>query len=256
MLKAMLLAIGLLSQLPVARFLSPEDYSQANRQRAVHYFAFTGLLLAVIIGSCSLVISSALPDLAASAIILLLWVLITGALHLDGLADCSDALAAGHRDRASVLTILKTPECGAMAVVALVLQLLLKLAFIHALLSQFHVQLAVAIGCALVCARLWASLYMQTTPYAREQGLGIAGPGRPSTAIIVQCCALLTVSFWWLPAGFTAALFCVQALVFFSWRQLWLNRINGYTGDCVGAMIELQETTILCLFTIYFSPAA
>src|SRR3546814_8049336 len=66
---------------------------------------------------------------------LIVWVAVTGALHLDGLGDVADASGAAHKDRARLLGVLGDPHVGSFAVVAIALQLIAKLVLLHALIE-------------------------------------------------------------------------------------------------------------------------
>ncbi|WP_162232572.1 adenosylcobinamide-GDP ribazoletransferase, partial [Methylogaea oryzae] len=90
-----------------------------------------GVLLAVVHG-----LSDAAPPAVSAALILLTWVLSTGALHLDGLADCADAWVGGHGSRERTLQILKDPHAGSVAVAVTVTVLLAKFAALQSLPAQ------------------------------------------------------------------------------------------------------------------------
>jgi adenosylcobinamide-GDP ribazoletransferase len=111
------------------------------------------------------------PLLLHAALLLTVWVLLSGALHLDGLADSADAWLGGFGDRERTLTIMKDPRSGPIAVVTLVLVLLLKFAALLALIEQQH---ALALIIVPLLGRSALLGLFLTTPYVRAGGLGQA----------------------------------------------------------------------------------
>ena len=130
MIKAFFIALGLLTRIPVPKmFHIKEQDSEKLYGWSVLFYPLVGLLIGVllVLVSWSLSVLS-LPSngLIEAGIILLIWVLITGALHLDGLADSADAWLGGYGDQQRTLEIMKDPYSGPAGVVALVLVLLFK----------------------------------------------------------------------------------------------------------------------------------
>lgn len=246
------LALALLTALPVAKYLKETDYNETKRTAAIDYYGFVGLLLGITLFLVSQLLRPILPGYLASVILLISWVAITGALHLDGLADCSDAAAAGHRDSSNYLTIMKSSEVGAMALVAVCLQLLFKAALITALLqsSASNLDLFLALATATTLSRILAGFYQQTTPYARDIGLGLAVTQAVfinNGLIAAALCMALAIA---ISLASTMSVVAGSVLLLLCWRHFWLKRIAGYTGDCVGAFIELNESLVLILFIV------
>ena len=132
MLRPFWLALGFLTRIPVPLKGEPQAGEQGQ---SMLFYPLVGLViglgmmfLAWLLGSTSATVSAAL--------LLLFWVLVTGALHLDGLADSVDAWLGSHGDRERALAIMKDPASGPAAVVVLVVVLLIKYAVIVELLEQ------------------------------------------------------------------------------------------------------------------------
>lgn len=166
-----------------------------------------------------------------AALLLTAWVLLSGGLHLDGLADSADAWLGGFGDRERTLTIMKDPRSGPIAVVTLVLVLLLKFAALLALIDQHHgVYLLVV---PLIGRAALLGLFL-TTPYARAGGLGQAladhlprSAGKRVLALSALACVLL--------AGLNGVFALIMAGLAFAWlRQVMLRRLGGTTGDTAG----------------------
>lgn len=192
------------------------------------------------------------PFIVAS-LLLTAWVFITGALHLDGLADATDAAFAAHKDIPRTLEVFKDPHAGSMASVSIGLALILKFS---ALLSLVEAGQGVFIGLivATTYSRLLAVLFMATSPYVSVQGMasGIElKQFRP--AIVMLSLVILVLSLAYLPLLTIVALLVVLGLWCYLWRRFWLKCIKGYTGDCVGALIEVAE--ILTLLVIVLTRA-
>jgi adenosylcobinamide-GDP ribazoletransferase len=210
--------------------------------RSLLYYPLVGLLIGVL-----LVLSASLfshtQTMLVAAIILMLWVAITGGLHLDGLADSADAWAGGLGDKQRTLKIMQDPHAGSLAVVVLLLILLLKFSALYSVVEQEN---WLALIVAPVLARSVVILLFITTPYVREQGLGadMAKFLPEKTAhiilIIVALSVLLVAGFWQ-----AMATLAVTLLVLYALRWLMMKRINGMTGDTVGASIEIIEVVVL-----------
>ena len=185
---------------------------------------------------------SGTPLLLHAALLLTAWVLLSGALHLDGLADSADAWLGGFGDRERTLTIMKDPRSGPIAVVTLVLVLLLKFAALLALIEQGHGLVLIIVP---VLARAALLGLFLTTPYVRAGGLGQAladhlprTAGKRVLAASALACALI--------GGVSGLIAIVVAVLIFVWlRQLILRRLGGTTGDTAGALLEWLEMSVL-----------
>lgn len=234
------LALVLLTTLPVGRLIQTPVTPEAQG-RSVACYPLVGLLIGILLAVLGLVVA-AVPAPLGAMLLLVGWVGITGALHLDGLADCTDALAAGHAHSERILSVMKDPSSGPVAVTVLVLVLLLKLGGVLVVgTSAVGVLLA-----APILARAAAAVFMLTTDYRRSQGMAAEQshhlPSRVTLAVTavltLACLCVLPVGVWLLLVLATAA--CVLA-----WRALWQHHIGGYTGDTVGGLIEMAELAVL-----------
>jgi len=233
-MRSLLAAIGFLTRVPVpARFF---DDASAHRVSLAWYPA-VGLLIGGCVWACGWVLASS-PPLLAAALLLAVWVGLTGALHLDGLADSADAWVGGLGDRERTLTIMKDPRSGPVGVVAVVLMLLLKFAALASLpRPDAALWLAPLLGRAVLTAALI------TTPYVRSGGLGSGLVGAPRAACVtgLLCTVALAASVGW--HGLWAL---VAALAVFGlWRRACMRRLDGITGDTCGALAEMVEAAVL-----------
>lgn len=237
---AFLIALQFLTRLPVSR---SGEYSEKAVRQSLVFYPWVGLLMGLVLMLVAQVLGS-LPVFVNAALLLLLWVMFTGGLHLDGLADSADAWAGGLGDAERSLDIMKDPHLGPMAVVVLVLVLLLKFS---ALVSLSRDGLDAALIIAPVLARAFVPVLFLTTPYVRARGLGSVFAdvtlSRELALSLLGVVLLMLFTGW---AGIVAMLACV--LVFAGLRWLMLQRLGGATGDTAGAMIEILET--LCLLVV------
>lgn len=230
------LAVQFLTRIPLNIGLTVSDQRLGL---SVLFYPLVGLL----IGTMLVLLSQLLPDqsLALNAgIILSTWVLLTGGLHLDGLADCSDAWAGGLGKPERSLEIMKDPAAGPIAVIILVLILLLKWTAIQSLLrvdsGLGFLLLAPFIG------RLSILMLMLSTPYVRKNGLGCAMQKHlPKFAARLIVCVSLLIYFWL--TNIYSLLIVLMLIV--GIRHLSIQRIQGVTGDVYGACVELVETLVL-----------
>jgi adenosylcobinamide-GDP ribazoletransferase len=185
------------------------------------------------------------PSPVAGILTLILWVALTGGLHLDGLADCCDGLLASTTVERR-LEIMKDPRLGAFGGIGLLLVLMLKAATLSTLTPQS------GFGIILVASLArWCILPAGLLPLARPSGMGAdfkAGFNRWfifAGAIFPLGLALFlgTRGFISLLAGMIAA-----ALVL----QLAKSRIGGVTGDVFGMVVEVVETVSLLIFTMKY----
>lgn len=192
--------------------------------------------------------------LLLAALLLFIWTLLTGALHLDGLADSADAWVGGLGNRERTLAIMKDPQSGPIGVTAVVLILLLKCAALYALLEsvagnrigQWNFWLLSA-GVLLVPMLSRASVVglLATTPYVRAQGLAsslTAGATPMRIALMGTVLALLAGVLLQTRALFILALWLT---ILMAARQMMMKRLGGCTGDTIGACIEVQEALLL-----------
>jgi len=243
-LQPLWLALALLTTLPVAGLVRA-PVTPAQQGRSVLCYPLVGLLLGGALALAAILLAGVTAPLGA-ALLLALWVGLTGALHLDGLADCTDAWFAGHReghdDGQLSLQVMKDPAAGPMGVTALVLVLLLKFAALLALWPRA----AGALLAALVLARCAGLGLMLTTRYRRSSGLASAiDPNLPVvTALGIGALVLVAGALAWPVASWLVAVLAA-AVCTCGWRAIWQRRIGGYTGDVVGGLIECVETTVL-----------
>lgn len=244
---ALLLAFGLLTRLPVPQTGPVSDQLMG---RSLHWYPAVGLIIGLALVA---VAALALPPFLSAVLIVALWVALTGALHLDGLADCADAWVGGMGDRERTLRILKDPACGPMGVVALVLALLLKVAALTVLLEPAVLENGSMLHLVLIplLARMLLIPAFLLTPYVRPGGMGETVARHHSRkgvliALMVSLCLALLV----LPFPLFALWLLASGLLWLGWRRAMVNRLGGFTGDGAGALVELCEILLLLVAAV------
>jgi len=248
-MRGLLFAIGFLTRIPVPSCVFDDARARAQ---SLAWYPLVGALIGAMLCGLVWVLPTAKPLLIA-ALVLIAWVLVTGALHLDGLADSADAWIGGmggtwDERRARTLAIMKDPRCGPAGVTALVLVLLLK----FAALASVAVDSWAWLWLAPLLARMAATAAFIGTPYVRSGGLGSGLADAPR----IGCgFALLLGAAACAGAGMRGAIaFALAAVVFVLWRRACMRRLGGITGDTTGALIELVEAAVLVGFA--FCPGA
>lgn len=210
--------------------------------KSVAWYPVIGLLLGLILGISALIISHLFNSWISAALVLTIWVWLTGALHLDGLADSADAWLGGLGSKARTLKLMKDPTSGPIAIATMVLVLFLKLTCIQALLASNNHW---AILWALIFARSNAVLLLIHTPYVRSEGLADALSkqlsGKACYFVIASLSAFSLFALGWS----SLVIIFFSSLSLLSLRYFMLKRLDGCTGDTLGALIELSETIIL-----------
>jgi adenosylcobinamide-GDP ribazoletransferase len=225
----------------------PVSYASASDQqlgRSLVFYPVIGLIIGLILSG----LVSVLPvsySLLSAALLLTAWVLLTGGLHIDGLADSADAWLGGISNKQRTLEIMKDPAAGPIAVVVLALSLLIKLALVEIVISSGETS---ALIWSIILARTAMPLLFLTTNYVRPNGIG---------AVLKQCLPVKQVK-WMLLITTVIALLCLGftplllgLIVFLLLRYAMEHRLDGFTGDTAGAMVELLEISFL-LFLILF----
>ncbi|WP_057922427.1 adenosylcobinamide-GDP ribazoletransferase [Lysobacter capsici] len=247
MMQALLAAIGFLTRIPVPARVFEQPRAQS---RSLAWYPAVGLLIGGVLCALAWALQTR-PPLLSAALLLTAWVALTGALHLDGLADSADAWVGGMRadaaaSRERTLEIMKDPRSGPLGVVAVVLALLLKFAALASLPAPAWAALLLAP----LLARTGLTLAFLMLPYVRSGGLGQALVDAPraacwvAVAIAVGGCAL---------AGWRGGLAVgVAAMVFAIWRRACLRRLQGMTGDACGALTELIEAAVLLALALSY----
>ncbi len=230
-------AFSLLTIIPV-----PGKLIDAHRMpaRAMAAYPFVGLALGLILALARWAFNLILPPLVAAALVLVVWAVMTGGLHLDGWADCCDALPVATTPQRR-LEILRDPRLGSFGGAGLALLLLVKFAAIASLPRA---------GGALILAPVlgrWAIVNAAAVfPLARAEGMAAAFRAGLEARELVWA-GLTTALVCGLGGWGGLAAFAAAALTWYMIGRWATARLGGVTGDVYGATCELVECVVLVL---------
>ena len=232
-------AIGLLTRLPVPVDM---DRAQARGAAAAWAYPLAGLVVALAqIVVAALCLWLGLTPAIAAAVVLLTAIVITGAMHEDGLADCADGFWGGW-DRDRRLEIMKDSRIGAYGVIALILWLILRWSCLSVLLAGPG--WAGALVAVAMVSRAGMVALMAALPHARPGGLS-RSVGRP-TARTAGLAALLALVGSLASLGLGALGFAVLMAGAAGLCGLIARaKIGGQTGDVLGATQQVGEVVLL-----------
>ncbi|MCL3883410.1 adenosylcobinamide-GDP ribazoletransferase [Marivita sp. GX14005] len=232
-----LLAVQFLTRLPVPRDL---PFSNALLIRATRYYPLVGGLIGTV---GALVLYGAAQVWTMGVAVLLsvaATILITGAFHEDGLADAADGLGGGlTRERA--LEIMRDSRIGTYGTGTLGLVLALKVAVLAAMTPGGA---AAALIAGHMLSRMATVTIIATHDYARETGAKFVAPtvSRGGFRFALLASALPGLfALLWFGFGATLTALAVGALAVLGFRRIFLRKLGGYTGDCLGAVQQLAE---------------
>jgi adenosylcobinamide-GDP ribazoletransferase len=239
-------ALGYFTRVPVPRWVGYEPH---YLDAAARYFPLVGVLVG---GLGALVYLAALrvfPPGVAVLLSMAATLLVTGAFHEDGLADCCDAFGGAYT-REDVLRIMHDSRVGAFGAIALVMALALKWQTLAALPPLRVAGLMIAAHAA---SRTCAISYLATLDYVRAEGKAKPVAQRLSGA------AFAWAALFGLPALFSpdwrfgCAALMMLAVLRFALGRYFVRRIGGYTGDCLGFAQQIFELAIYLLGLAWIS---
>ena len=187
-----------------------------------------------------------LPYLVAVLLAVVVRLLVTGALHEDGLADFLDGFGGGGHDRERILTIMKDSHIGTYGVLGLIIYELLLVAALYSLPPTLA---ALTILAADPYAKMVTAQLISMMPYARKEEEAksktiyrkMQWPAGISLAI--QGLLPMGLYLWYTGLPWELIIFLPCLAMYLLYLLIW-NRLRGYTGDCCGAVCLLVELTV------------
>ncbi len=239
------------TRLPLWRIYEPPRRCYDS---VVEWWPLVGWLTAGVMAAVLYWGSMILPYPVAVLLAIASRIMLTGALHEDGLADFFDGFGAGGRDRQRILDVMKDSHIGTYGVLALVVYVALLFAVLLSMPPQYA---ALTILAADPYAKMLSSQLVMMMPYARTAETAknhtVYRRMTTRTGIMLAVQGLLPIGLyiWWGAEGGglkTAApdwqmlLFLPCLMMYFLYRLIW-SRLRGYTGDCCGALFLIIELT-------------
>jgi adenosylcobinamide-GDP ribazoletransferase len=265
-LRHYLLALQFFTRIPVAGSLAQwVGYSPQMLRASAAHFPGVGWLVGLLVAGLSALLLLGLPSggfapLVVAAIGTAFGILLTGAFHEDGLADVADGLG-GSLQRERALDIMKDSRVGAFGAIAISMALAVKLALVAQLASMGVTLLCATLFLAHVVSRTWPLLLIRLLPHVGDTASSKSKP----LADQISALALLVALVWCLAAlalvvygqgtwhvlvpfplqdSFAAGLLAALGAsgLAFVWMGRWFaKRLQGFTGDCLGATQQICE---------------
>ncbi len=234
---AALFALQLLTRVPIPAAIG---FSQARQGKAVGYYPLVGVLIGAVLAAVWWAAGQLFPEPVSVLLSITAGLLLTGAMHEDGLADTVDGLGGGNATAA--LSIMRDSRIGVFGALALVSVLSLKAA---AMLALPAAALLVGLVLAHALSRLSLILVVATSRYAGENfgskptavGIGAAGLALSLLTGLAVC----ALAWMLLPVSALASGVAGLTLGHGASRLLFERKLGGYTGDCLGATQQLSE---------------
>jgi len=242
MLKQFAAAVSFLTRMPIAaRFnFTAEDVGKSAR-----WFPLVGGLIGLVYAVTARGMLRWFPAIIVAVLIILIEALLTGALHLDGVADMADGFGGG-KTREDVLRIMRDHAIGAYGGVALIVIILLKLTAISTLIDRHCAEPYLIISAAL---GRWSTVLLSSSlPYARATGASVSDFVGWRELLAATIVALgIAVAF----ARISGIICCLGvAVVSAVMGYVCRARIGGVTGDTLGANVEISEAVVLLMGTV------
>ncbi len=244
-LKHFLLAWQLLTVIPLKQVSSDK---KEDLSASLIFFPIVGIVIGLILSLINLAGSIFFSSLVTNALVLIAWVWITGALHLDGLADTIDGISA-KGDKKSILRVMEDSNIGAKGVVGLICILLLKFVLLTQINPEIKYQVLIYIP---VISRWSMVLGSYFAPYAKkEEGMGKAYVDLVDFKKVLLATLITASSGLALLGLFSLPFLGIALLSIFLWLTYLKRKIGGITGDSLGAMNETVETLGLFSFCLW-----
>ncbi len=231
------------------------ELSPAQLGRSTAYFPVVGLIIGGILAGLNWLLLNILPPGVVNALLIVALVILTGAMHLDGLADTCDGMA-GHKTVEERWQVMHDSRTGAFGVVGIALLLLVK----YVSLNNIPTELMTAVLLFTPVVSRWAMVYaIFVYPYARPEGLGTAYKNATrwpqftiATVITLAAAAALFPLFSYLGLLLIPGIWILAVLM----SQYFKYKFAGLTGDTYGAINEVSEATAFLLTVLVYTVAA
>ena len=239
------------TRLPFWRLYQPHRNAY---QAVVEYWPLTGWLTAGVMAGVLYGASMFFCSEIAVILAIVSRILLTGALHEDGLADFFDGFGGGGHDRQRILDIMKDSHIGTYGVLALIVYFLLLFFTLHSLQPTDAALTILAVD---PYAKMVSAQVIQMMPYARTAETAknhtVYRKFSPATGIGLAIQGLLPIGLylWWMQGriDWSLLVFIPCVTMYFLYRFIW-QRLRGYTGDCCGAICLLTELTAYLIVSL------
>lgn len=239
LIKRFILMVQFLTRIPMPVNL---DIKEEDFGKGLVFAPVVGLILGGLLAGAYHFLDMVFPSYVTAVFIIILYIALTGGLHLDGLGDTFDGLFS-NRSRERILEIMRDSRIGTNALLAVTCVLLLNVGLLSALQREFIIPVLALMP---VAGRIGSLIGSGISRYARSgEGLGKS---------FIEYCGLKEIlaglpvyfALFFIVNGFTGLLMSVTpVLTAFLLTAYFSRKINGVTGDILGAVCELNQTFFL-----------
>lgn len=241
-------SISFFTRIPVARWA---DFSERGMAMSLLFFPIVGWLVGGLVALCFGVIAAYIPIFPALVISTLFGILITGAFHEDGLADVCDGFGGGYTKQ-RVLQIMKDSQIGTYGTIGIVMTLLLKIALLASIPFQ-HIPLSILAAHSLSRALpVWVTRFL---PYARldDKNSKSATIAHKHNIPFYLFTSITGIAPLFLMSDTKLFLLIpILAILLIAAINRFRKHIQGYTGDCLGALQQISELVCYSFFVIIY----
>ncbi len=236
-------ALIFFTRLPFWRLYQPP---KACYETVVEHWPLVGWLTGGVMAATLYGASMVLPYQVAVLVAIVMRLLLTGALHEDGLADFLDGFGGGGNNRQRILDIMKDSHIGTYGVIGLVLYLLL---LFFCLSSMSPEMAALAILAADPYSKMLTAQLVSMMPYARREEEAKAKVIYRKITLVsgislaVQGLLPIGLFVWYMGIVWEPLIFIPALVMYFLYLLIW-RRLHGYTGDCCGAVCLMVELSV------------
>ena len=245
-------AIGFLSRYPVPSKHFHNDDGKMTETSG--YYVIAGTLIALPLALIGAILAAwGINAMLIAAVLVASLTFVTGGLHEDGLSDCADGFwGSSHKEK--ILAIMKDSRLGTYGTLALLFSVLIKFVTLTLILTHMSAFTAlIAIIVASGCSRGIMVWHWSELPPAKDDGVA-ASVGLPSSTslqlVMISLAILGVLSFIFVGFLATSLAIIIAAAISFYFTKLCDDKIDGHTGDTIGATQQLSEIAILIGFAL------
>ena len=236
--------------LTIIRASKDPDITGEKLGKSMSCFPVVGLFIGLILVAVRIAFSYLLPSSLADVLVIVVLVILSGALHLDGFADTVDGLAGG-RDREKTLAIMRDSQIGSFAVVGLILLLVLKV------FALMEVPAEIKNAALLIMPVLgrWSTVHLASGYGYARSGSGTAlaftqFAGKMEYIVSTLITAVILIGLFQIKGLMIMLIIAALTILF---GHFFKRRIGGVTGDIMGAACEINEVVTLLMICVLFA---
>ncbi|MBI9011089.1 MAG: adenosylcobinamide-GDP ribazoletransferase [Clostridiales bacterium] len=241
-MKRLILMLQFLTKLPLPFEI---DAKEEDFSKGIIYFPIVGLVIGALMAGLYIGLSALTNVMIASVLVIIFEMFITGGLHLDGLADTFDGLYS-YRDKERMLEIMKDSRVGTNGVLVLIANIVLKIVLLVSIDPEMVPTLLLLMP---VVSRLMVVVLSAISKYARNNGMGGFFIGKTTKLqLAITIVLVLVMHLIYLEGLFLLGMIIILTLIY---RYHVYSKIDGITGDVLGATVEMSEVFYLMLYVLF-----